>query len=242
MVEDILKLNEEFQKIKDIGYIEALRSGPTGIGYTFETLLGKKEDQNSLPDYKGIEIKCKLGYSKSDTTLFTCAPKRDDSLATTYFFEKYSYHLYGNPNNYKLFSRKIFYNSNFELYGFLFKIYVDYNTKKVFVKSYKSGKFYENVCYWDFESLKSKLYAKLKILATIKGYPYRVNNKNYFKYLSINYYALKNFDMFLELIQKGDIYLSIYLKDGLDKIENHGFAFKIKNNSIKKLFYSIIIK
>lgn len=242
MIENILKLNKEFQKIKDMDLVEPLRSGPTGIGYTFETLLGKKEDQSSLPDYEGIEIKCKLGYSKVDTTLFTCAPKRDDAIATNYFFEKYCYHLYGNPSNYKLFSRKIFSNSNFELYNFLFKIHVDYNLKEVFIKSYKNGKFYENVCYWDFKDLENKLYTKLKLLAVVKGYPYKVDKKEYYKYLTIKYYALKDFDAFLKLIEKGNIYLIVYLKEGLNTVENHGFSFKIKNNCIKDLFYNIVIK
>ena len=33
------KIKQKFSKIKKLGYVKSLRSGPTGIGYTLETLL-----------------------------------------------------------------------------------------------------------------------------------------------------------------------------------------------------------
>ena len=38
------------------GYVKSIRGGTTGIGATFEALIGKEEDKLSLPDFKGIEI------------------------------------------------------------------------------------------------------------------------------------------------------------------------------------------
>ena len=37
-----------------MGLIAPLRRGSTGIGYTFETLLSKKEDSESNPDFLGM--------------------------------------------------------------------------------------------------------------------------------------------------------------------------------------------
>lgn len=42
------------------GWIDTLRVGDTGIGYTFETLVGIKENNDQHADFQGIEIKCKL--------------------------------------------------------------------------------------------------------------------------------------------------------------------------------------
>ena len=67
---EIEQLEKEFKRIKNMGYVKSTRNGPTGIGKTFEDLLGKKEDALGLPDYKGIEIKTKRSYSNSYTTLF----------------------------------------------------------------------------------------------------------------------------------------------------------------------------
>ena len=43
MIEDkIIKLKKEFIKIKEMGYVKSTRKGFTGIGKTFEDLIGKK--------------------------------------------------------------------------------------------------------------------------------------------------------------------------------------------------------
>ena len=58
------KLYVTFLKIKNMGYIKTMRKGSTGVGYTFEKLLGKEEDNLPFPDYKGIEIKTVIYYYK----------------------------------------------------------------------------------------------------------------------------------------------------------------------------------
>ncbi len=55
-------LNDLLGKFDDIhgrGWIDSLRTGDTGIGYTFESLLGIRENNDKQADYRGIEIKCK---------------------------------------------------------------------------------------------------------------------------------------------------------------------------------------
>ena len=75
-MENIIKeLIQKFDEIKKGGLYKSQRCGSTGIGYTFEKLLGKEEDYSYAPDYKGIEIKTKLGYSKCPVTLFSLVPK-----------------------------------------------------------------------------------------------------------------------------------------------------------------------
>ena len=56
-----------FLRIKQLGWIKSMRKGPTGVGYTFEELLNKKEDHLPLPDYKGIEIKTNMELGKEIT-------------------------------------------------------------------------------------------------------------------------------------------------------------------------------
>ncbi len=246
MIENMFELKEKFEEIKKMGLVKSMRKGTTGIGYTFESLLEKKEDQSIGPDYKDIEIKCKLGYSKSDIGLFTCEPIRKNWVASTYIFQKYSYHLYGNENLYRVFTRKIFSNIDYELYDYGFKLFVDYEDKKLIIKSYNKGVFLENVCYWEFDELQKRLEEKLQNLALVIGYPYVKNSETYYKYFFIKFYRLYGFNRFLQLIRDGDIYVSIYLREGLNKhgdykIVNNGISFKLKLNSINKLFYQLKI-
>ena len=75
----LTELLEKFDGIKELGWIDSLRTGDTGIGYTFETLLGIKENNDQQADFKGIEIKCKgtkegKHSSSSKLNLFQAGP------------------------------------------------------------------------------------------------------------------------------------------------------------------------
>ena len=54
----LAKLLTKFDEIKDT-WVDCLRPGDTGIGYTFETLLGIEENNDKTADFLGIELKCK---------------------------------------------------------------------------------------------------------------------------------------------------------------------------------------
>jgi hypothetical protein len=57
--------------IKAKSYIQTKRKGPTGIGYTLETLLEIKENNIALPDLEIAELKARRSNSQSMITLFT---------------------------------------------------------------------------------------------------------------------------------------------------------------------------
>lgn len=57
--------------IKKLGYVKSLRKGPTGIGYTLETLLDIGESNISLPDLDKIELKAQREQHTGMITLFT---------------------------------------------------------------------------------------------------------------------------------------------------------------------------
>jgi len=62
---------KRLSKIKKLGYVKSMRSGPTGIGYTLETLLKIKENNISSPDFGEIELKSQREKHAGMTTLFT---------------------------------------------------------------------------------------------------------------------------------------------------------------------------
>lgn len=63
---------EKLQAIRDMGYVKALRKGNTGIGYTFESIIGLNETNIPIPDIGGrVEIKTTRKDSSSLVTLFT---------------------------------------------------------------------------------------------------------------------------------------------------------------------------
>lgn len=73
------ELLAKLQEISAQGFVPSLRGGPTGIGYTLETMLGIKANASTSPDYRGIEIKAGRATSgkslkKTRTSLFSQIP------------------------------------------------------------------------------------------------------------------------------------------------------------------------
>ena len=67
----IEQIKKKLSAIKKLGYVKTLRNGPTGIGYTLETLLEIKENNISSPDFGEIELKAQRERHSGMTTLFT---------------------------------------------------------------------------------------------------------------------------------------------------------------------------
>jgi hypothetical protein len=69
----------EFQRkigqIKQMGYVDSHREGPTGIGKTLEDLLGITENNIAGPDFASYELKSGRKKSTSMLTLFTKSPE-----------------------------------------------------------------------------------------------------------------------------------------------------------------------
>ena len=132
ITEELNNLQNEFKRIKNMGYVPATRGGTTGIGKTFEDLLHKKEDRASLPDYHGIELKTKRGYSKSYVTLFNLTPKGNNEFEIKRLRNEYGYPD-SDFKEYKVLNVSV-YATNFNLIAnrFLFKLDIDKKSKKYF--------------------------------------------------------------------------------------------------------------
>ena len=65
------EVTKKLSEIKRMGYVRTLRKGPTGIGYTLETLLEIEENNISTPDLGEIELKAQRENHTGLTTLFT---------------------------------------------------------------------------------------------------------------------------------------------------------------------------
>ena len=200
-----------FYNIKRKGWIKSLRKGATGVGYTFEELLGKKEDHLFLPDFKDIEIKTFRVFSKKKLHLLTITPDGD------YLFpiERIVDHL-GYPDKdlpkYKVFNMsfnaKTYTKINKNTFGI---IKVDRKNEKIrFI--IERGLFTRQLhISWSFEQLKERLNVKLKKLAIIEAYNKFINNEEYFLYSKLKYYEIKDFENFIKSIEEGVISISFQI-------------------------------
>lgn len=241
ITEEIILLKNEFKRIKAMGYVKATRGGPTGIGKTFEDLLGKKEDTMELPDFHGIEIKTRRGYSKSYTTLFNYTPKGEQIVT------KRLKDTYGHPDsvlkNFKVLNVSVQANCcTFVSNRFLFKLEVCKEEEKIYLVIYdKNFLLLEKKVYWEFHTLELKLKRKLNYLAVVKAWTTNKLGVEYYKYYDINFYKLKTFDTFLKLVEDGTIRITLKLgifRSGEKKgqLRDHGTSFEIQELDMEKLF------
>ena len=199
----ITELKQKFSEIKAMGYIKASRNGYTGIGKTFEDLLGKKEDTNPNPDYKGIEIKTKRGYSKGYVALFN-----NSFLDQTIFPAQRIKDQYGYPHSqlkqYKIlecsiYAHKLTLVSN----RWFFKLIIDEVQERIYIAIYDLNyNLIEKECYWEFATLKTRLINKLSYLALVRAWPTTREGVTYYKYYRMDIYKLKSFDNFIDQIKK----------------------------------------
>lgn len=239
---DIQNLINIFKAIKNKHWIKSLRSGTTGIGYTFETLIGKNEENFELPDYYSIEIKTKHKYSKGFITLFNANPDGELLFPIERIINNFGYPDKDFPE-YKVFNVSI--NSNDLLYinkGYKMQLKVDRIKKKIILIAYNFyNKEIKTNISWSFEMLNEKIKRKNNYLALVIADSKKIDNIEYFKYENIFFYKIKTFEDFINLIEKGIIRITFKIsifKSGKRKgqIHNHGTGFDININDISKLY------
>lgn len=128
---------------------------------------------------------------------------------------------------------------------FLFKLKVNYEKRRIYliIVNYNL-KVLSDDLYWDFDSLEDKLVRKDKKLAIVEFYKKEINGDNYYKYVNLSMYKLKNFDYFIKCIDEGKIFLVIktgVFKKGKyqGKFKNHGTSFRISKDYMKYLFETV---
>lgn len=240
--EDIKELKEKFEKVRQQGWIESIKKGPSSVGIMFEKLIGIERNSFAIPDYEGIEIKTKTNTTKYDElTLFNAVP---DSylMEIPRLVESYGYPDKDLPQ-YKVLNINVSAAYNKIISGrYHFKLNVDYEKENVYLNVLDiRTKDIDSDTAWSFDLLKEHLYRKLKYLAFVNVDRKFEHGIVYFKYSKITFYKLSNFEQFLKLLETG--YIEVGFTIGVHKtgekkgkINNHGTRFCIKIQNLDKLF------
>jgi len=245
MEKNITKLKNEFKKIKAKGYIKGKYNGSCSIGRTFEDELGLNENEFSVPDYYGIEIKTRRAYSKSSITLFNAVPDGENLFEIERLKETYGYPS-KNDRNYKVLYIAAYGNRlSFAGIKYQYKIDVDRITKRVYLTIFnRFGDLIERNVYWSFDYLKERIYNKLNYLAVVNTWTKKIDNSEYFDYYKMDIYKLKDFESFLVLLENGTIKVSLKVdihlsKKRYGKTYNHGCGFAINESDLPKLYNKV---
>lgn len=244
MESQIVSLKNKFQKIKNLGWVKSASKGNNGVGITFEKLLGIEQNELEIPDYNGIEIKTKRNQSKSYITLFSCKPEGKYYHEVERIKDTYGYPHKKYPQ-YKVLNNSVFANKRNKIgIKYYFKLFVCKKDNKIYLLVYsRSGNLLENNVFWDFDILREKLYRKLKIMAFVRAISKKnkITKEEYFKYIKLEIYLLKNFDIFIDLIETGIIRVNFKLnietkQEKLGRIHDHGTSFDILEENLNLLY------
>lgn len=239
----IESFKKDFSVIKSKGFIESKRIHDTGIGKTFEDLIGVVENNNLLADYQDIlELKSSRELSKSMVTLFTKAPTYPKKI-NSILREKYGQPdpKAGNMKTVHTTFSAIKFNSFFNKYGF--KLEVDENNKKIFIviKDLRNNDIEDLEVYYDFDVIKKIVEKKCDYIAYIEAETKKKDGREFFNFKKAVLLSNLTFEKFIKFVKQGlilyDIRIGVY-RSGKNKgkTHDHGSGFRVLKNNIDRIF------
>jgi hypothetical protein len=240
------ELLELFNAHKDYAILSN-RSGPTGIGKTFEDLLGKKEDNLSLPDFKGlIELKARDMESSSMINLFTKSPDYLPASAASFLDYKVNSYLLRNYGYIgekgekrlcaTLSAKETVYPKG-GLFGFALEIDDANKFIHIVVIDRKTGKEVFKDAGWTYEMLLDTTKKKLQSLALISAQKKVIDGSTYYVYRHLDMIdGLDNAGL-IDMIKKDIVRIDLRMKMREDDtVRDHGTGFRIRNKNLISVY------
>lgn len=229
-------------------WIPSMRQGPTGVGFTLESLLGIAANSSRLPDYKGIELKASRQNFKaprSRSTLFSKTPDWSKSSCRSglELLDRYGYVVDGRRQLYC--SLRHTPNS---LGHFLEITDNDTTLNSMHQPAVEMRK--DSVLHWDLAVLTSALAEKHKETFWIKAQVRKSGEAEEFRFTQVTHTKGPLIANMVELFRLGSIELDYCLHEkigdsGSRSARDHGYLFKIWPKNLSQLFpppstYSLI--
>jgi hypothetical protein len=231
---------ELLQKLRDIsamGFVDSMRHGPTGIGFTLESLLGIRANSSQTPDYKGIELKSgrmpASGVSGNRSTMFSQIPRWELS------------HLKSGKEILKAYG---YYNEEKDRTQLYCSVAAMPNSQGLFIRVDSSGEFVENlavkkdgsespVVVWVLSELEATLAAKHKETFWIKAKQRKSGAKEQFHFTNVVHTRSPLINNFGLLVDTGKIEMDYTLSSKPSGgTRDHGYLFKLWPRDFYLLF------
>lgn len=237
MVETELLL--KLKAIEAAGFIRSTTNAASGVGDTLEKLLGISRNSSKNPDYKGIEIKASRRNNPNQTqrsVLFSMVPKWDISELKngTEILETYGYL---SPSTKKA-----------ELYVTVKHqpnrqgLFLDLDAKNgLIVNEHIANGVRKPVVSWKLNELQEELSKKHKQTFWVKAKNRPDSGHEYFHYFEVMATASPFVSYFGPLVLSNQISMDYTLStklrpSGTPFARDHGYLWKIANNSFDSLF------
>lgn len=232
------KLAKKHKDIVSMGWIQTHRSESGGVGRTYENLLGIHENNDSKPDYGDIEIKTHRDKSNSNIHLFGKTPSSTSNPI------KYLSYEYSDYERTKTFNVSLRTNMFIPKGDYYFNLVNDRKNQRLYICVYdETKKMIDNSVFYTYDEIGSSFFEKLKNLFFVKAkHEFNDDNVEEFKYYkSAQLFSNPSFNLFLDLVDSGDICCDIMVgththgkKCG--QFRDHGTRFGIPENKLINLY------
>jgi hypothetical protein len=233
---------ELLRKLKDIeskGFIPSTTNAANGVGDTLESLLGLVRNSSKNPDYKGIELKASRRNTMGQTqrsVLFSMVPKWSvsDLKNGSAILQTYGY-LSPTTNKMELYVT-LKHDPNRQ------GLFLDVDEKKgLILNQHTDGSRITPVVVWELKELQDELAKKHKQTFWVKAKNQPINNREHFHYYEVTATTAPFVSYFGPLVISNQITLDYTLSmknrpSGAPYTRDHGYLWKIGNNSFKSLF------
>ena len=219
---DLNEFKQRFVALKDQGFVRSLRKGPTGVGYTFETLLELPENNLALPDLGTAEIKTHREGANSMITLFTFN-KNAWVMPPLEAINKYGSY---DRNNRK---------------GLYYTLSLTPNSAGLFLEvtddslhvRHTSG---EEVVTWEISTLEERFRNKFPALLFVSAHVEHRGGVEYFHFYRAQLMQGTSSHLLKNLFRTGELLVDLRLHDKGTSARNHGTGFRVYMGNLPRLF------
>jgi hypothetical protein len=234
------ELLSKLKLVGNKGFVNTLRPGDTGVGFTLETLLGIPANSSKAPDFKGIEIKSgrKRAHKSGRIQLFSQVPNWSISRLKG---SKEILYARGKFNEKKQRTQLFHEFSAIKTNSYDMRLELE-NSQELLHQIYVGVEPYEKDVTWEMSLLKSRLVEKHKETFWVKAETIgKSGDENeQFQYSSVKHTSQVDPVAFPILLKTGIITLDYTIKElkpGTAK--DQGYLFKISPNNLDLLFSSV---
>ena len=226
---DLLAL---FDGVRGMGWVDTLRPGNTGVGYTFETLIGISENNDKHADFQGIEIKCKRKRDRAASTgkinLFQQVPEWTHDISA-----KQRIRQLGSPGAdglYQCYSQVSTTANNLAL-----ELGLENSSAQI---DLLKAKVHEGR--WTLEKLEARLLEKHSRTIFVKANTGQQGGIERFQYEELTYCEMPSVGRFLDLVRRNGIVFEFTMSEKENgQIRNHGYPWRLNSEEmLPELFAS----
>lgn len=218
-------------------WFESLREGDTGIGYTFEALLGIKENNDRTADFRGIELKCKRlrakgGSAVGKVNLFQQGPVWIDDQQSALGRVR----MLGKPDRDGLFrclSQVTTQPNNLCLL-------LDPKSEQGLIALRRTT---EKVGHWPHALLEKRLIEKHSRAAFVLAEVRQSSTRTSFSYNELIYCEKPTIGSFIDLVERDRIVFEFLMYENADgTVRNRGYPWRLLSEGLLDQLFSVRVK